>query len=1300
MIKFDFSSPSRHREDYVARLGLFSVPIEKSREIPFTESDLAQLEQIYKEAEGDPSKFAQIAKNLWGDVKSIRYMLPGLYYLAKGLVAQPTETAKELGKGMWETTKEEVVHPVKSFEEHPLWTSLDYLLNLSAAAGVAAAPFTAGGSLLESAGATGARQILATLARRAISQGAKEALETGARKIAEEGGRLALEQGARKAIEQGARTIAELGGREVPQLGLGLRALGKASDIALQTAKPLKEVGEGLKFVQKALTPETYIQKAKSALIQRAESLPPEVSLSQADVLTRIGETLRQREARKALRRTLIGESMSMMADIKRAEALSHKFLGKLSDTEKAYLKIMTEVPLDIIREKYPEVLTEFEKNSALRKAYEFLRDSSRAWATSEKLDPVIEERRLWKPFARDELAKKITSDPVIMRDVREMLEQEIKTQLKGTEIKPEELTALADEALRGMTGDDVLAYIHKYKPSQYDTLLNLAIDEFKKGHDGSNLVYHFNTPPQMIESGAHWYLRYLPRSLWSWTAKAGFRRWARLFPENIFNPEADFNIRQMMHSQEQARIRVAENLKNIPGAKLWVPGEKVAPLTEKTVSLPIQKMVPGAEVRLPYGMFETPEPHWTTLRRRRVMGEREVYIMPAIEEIQAGLRRAFYEKFAPNLIGKSAEEIAHDLPALAMTMGEDALSSILGKAWNELTDSLAYLKATAPDIFEDTVDALRAELGSQVDYVIGAANNKLKNITKETLDMWAKKYPIYVVPRAAYEEMTRTARLTGRTALAIWDLPTSAWRNFVLGLSPRWLLNNMFGNVLLSIIQGMLSPSGMQAFKESLRRASPEFRERVLRGEILIPGIEPGTLMGRIKTRLLPKYGAEGFAEIGLPAQVMTGFFGTESPIPSSIGRALGKGKYPFEDIKTVEVPVGTGEAQKAIKVARPKQPIEVAYPKLAGLFNFIKAPMAPFNEKVEGFFRKAMYLHEGIKEAKIQAAKEAGKRFFFLNNVVERKLKDVLESPELQKQAIDAVGDFLFNYWDLSNAEKNYIRRFLFPFWSWYKNVFRLVFWTLPAKYPAREALMYKLVQFGKEKWEDELKNMGADLDTLPDWLKGSFPIGFETAKDGTKQIVFLNTRGPNPFNIISEPDLINSLHPAWKIAFERFLHRDLFKDKDFDSPLVAEIQGKKYTYDPQTHKIKIVKGVNPPLSEHILRQIPQYNLLHQTIMQLKYGTVPYEWTAMPGVPRIYRETGEFRYPKNLAEQYAKMFGISASRIPITPPKEMSRTQKAVLRKLYKQLSEATVAKGLGRDILSIRMMPGESEEKGEVE
>jgi len=224
MIKFDFSSPSRHREDYVARLGLFSVPIEKSREIPFTESDLAQLEQIYKEAEGDPSKFAQIAKNLWGDVKSIRYMLPGLYYLAKGLVAQPTETAKELGKGMWETTKEEVVHPVKSFEEHPLWTSLDYLLNLSAAAGVAAAPFTAGGSLLESAGATGARQILATLARRAISQGAKEALETGARKIAEEGGRLALEQGARKAIEQGARTIAELGGREVPQLGLGLRA--------------------------------------------------------------------------------------------------------------------------------------------------------------------------------------------------------------------------------------------------------------------------------------------------------------------------------------------------------------------------------------------------------------------------------------------------------------------------------------------------------------------------------------------------------------------------------------------------------------------------------------------------------------------------------------------------------------------------------------------------------------------------------------------------------------------------------------------------------------------------------------------------------------------------------------------------------------------------------------------------------------------------------------------------------------------------------------------------------------------
>jgi len=376
------------------------------------------------------------------------------------------------------------------------------------------------------------------------------------------------------------------------------------------------------------------------------------------------------------------------------------------------------------------------------------------------------------------------------------------------------------------------------------------------------------------------------------------------------------------------------------------------------------------------------------------------------------------------------------------------------------------------------------------------------------------------------------------------------------------------------------------------------------------------------------------------------------------------------------------------------------VAYPKLAGLFNFIKAPMAPFNEKVEGFFRKAMYLHEGIKEAKIQAAKEAGKRFFFLNNVVERKLKDVLQSPELQKQAIDAVGDFLFNYWDLSNAEKNYIRRFFFPFWSWYKNVFRLVFWTLPVKYPAREALMYKLVQFGKEKWEDELKNMGADLDTLPDWLKGSIPIGFDTAKDGTKQIVFLNTRGPNPFNIISEPDLINSLHPAWKIVLERFLHRDLFKDKDFDSPLVAEIQGKKYTYDPQTHKIKLIKGVNPPLSEHILRQIPQYNLLHQTIMQLKYGTVPYEWTAMPGVPRVYRETGEFRYPKNLAEQYAKMFGISTSRIPITPPKEMSQTQKAVLRKLYKQLKEAEVAKGLGRDILSIRMMPGQSEEKGEVE
>lgn len=114
----------------------------------------------------------------------------------------------------------------------------------------------------------------------------------------------------------------------------------------------------------------------------------------------------------------------------------------------------------------------------------------------------------------------------------------------------------------------------------------------------------------------------------------------------------------------------------------------------------------------------------------------------------------------------------------------------------------------------------------------------------------------LYAIPRAVADRLERTIKVyLGWKARLFYDGAMNVWRAAVLSLSPRWIVNNVIGNLVFTAIKDP------RAIPMAMRQMLPKYREmaRAVFGEEILQEIERGfffkgtqraTELGEVKLR------------------------------------------------------------------------------------------------------------------------------------------------------------------------------------------------------------------------------------------------------------------------------------------------------------------------------------------------------------------------------------------------------------------------------------------------------------------
>jgi hypothetical protein len=240
--------------------------------------------------------------------------------------------------------------------------------------------------------------------------------------------------------------------------------------------------------------------------------------------------------------------------------------------------------------------------------------------------------------------------------------------------------------------------------------------------------------------------------------------------------------------------------------------------------------------------------------------------------------------------------------------------------------------------------------------------------------------------------------------------------------------------------------------------------------------------------------------------------------------------------------------------------------------------------NGVIEDAFRRASYLR-GVERAQLRSSlRSAGGHFESgmkrLETIAKRGFDD-----NTARQGLDEVNYFFNDYSAATPFGRQIIRRFVAPFWSFYRHVAKLAV-TWPVDYPLRAEVLKGLTLVTNDMVEE--------YGPLPPWLEGALPLG--PGMDGAVQ--FLSTRGANPFNTLFQAPL-SLLHPLWKMTYEQSTGRSSFTGRPFTSPDVITPFGSDQQFqiirDDLGRPIDAVpiERVTPSLAEQLLQNFPQYEL-----------------------------------------------------------------------------------------------------------
>lgn len=469
------------------------------------------------------------------------------------------------------------------------------------------------------------------------------------------------------------------------------------------------------------------------------------------------------------------------------------------------------------------------------------------------------------------------------------------------------------------------------------------------------------------------------------------------------------------------------------------------------------------------------------------------------------------------------------------------------------VTHPMGYLNffSTKIGMTDELLAKMIETAGLSDDQVAAILESGLADNTKRMIGATKNGVERYAIPEFVQKQFEAhvIAPMFENGFRVFWDSGNKLWRSMVLTARPAWVANNIFGSAIFTKMQG-------GSIIRVMRQATRNWRTAMA-------DIIPEEVAKEVQTGLFASEGPEAMQHLGTAAGTRTG--------------------------QVLDWASGEWRSRRGFRTIHK-----------AGV------SMRHFNQEVENAFRRESFLTAVEKQRGITMTKGVLSRF----RTSYDDLKKIAEggiTPEEAKRALDEVNYFHNDYGSLSPFERNIVRRFIMPFYSFYKHIATLAV-RYPFDYPGRSLILTKTAQLDNEIKADQY---GA----MPPWLRGGAPIG---PYDPNGSSFFLGS-AINPFSTLSSisdfgthgaTSFLSLTYPWPKLLYEQGTGESTLTGRDLTDPNVVAPFGLGQQYRQLSDGTMVpVEVTAPGIGEALLQQFPLYNVARQ----IAAGGQPYDTSGL---------------------------------------------------------------------------------------
>jgi len=438
----------------------------------------------------------------------------------------------------------------------------------------------------------------------------------------------------------------------------------------------------------------------------------------------------------------------------------------------------------------------------------------------------------------------------------------------------------------------------------------------------------------------------------------------------------------------------------------------------------------------------------------------------------------------------------------------------------------------------------------------------RLQEATLQAIDEWSEDVlsevinglgtdQVWAVPRNVARMLERENSLRfGHNMKMFWDTPMSLWKASVLSLSPRWIINNFFGNM---IFMGIENPGALRSAIRGL-----DTKQRRLVAAVL--------------------------GEDNLAMDEM-GFYNSMTDFGGATAEQFTKGQKFRASV------VGAEGGNRVLSL--PAQGLK----KVSG-------GVKSMNSIVEQAARRGVLI-----DALAKRNLHGWVSMFHKSQTTLKKIAEEGVDEGTMAAALQDVDRALGNFMRYSPIEQNIIRRFMMPFYGFYRHMLNVLL-KFPIEHPMKATVARLVGEFNE-----------SFMAGMPEWIQNDIPVHLGSV--GGSDIV-LRLKNMNPLSLITDDyPLIGVLNPALKVGLERGLGISTFTGEDFDMPengTMVQTSDGRY-WDVQRDTAGNVPGVSssgkplPSILTHIGGQFGSMSML--PYMQLYPKSTWLSIAGYAGVP-----------------------------------------------------------------------------------